>query len=49
MDSHKYKKAAVISFSKGENLSAVITDDKMPEEGIKAFKSVGINVRVVKK
>lgn len=49
MDSHKYKKAAVISFSKGENLSAVITDYKMPEEGIKAFKSAGINVKVVKK
>jgi DeoR family fructose operon transcriptional repressor len=49
MDSHKYNKAAVICFSKGENLSLVITDYKIPDEGIKAFKSKGINIRITKK
>jgi DeoR family fructose operon transcriptional repressor len=49
MDSHKYKKAAVISFSKGENISAVITDGKITEEGKKAFESKGINLKIVKK
>lgn len=49
MDSHKYKKAAVISFSKGENISAVITDHKLSEEGKKAFERGGINLKIVKK
>ncbi len=48
MDSHKYKKATVISFSKGEEISLVITDDNISKEGIKAFKEVGINLRIVK-
>lgn len=49
MDSHKYKKAAVICFTKGENISLVITDQNIPEEGVKQFKSVGLNLRIVKK
>ena len=48
MDSHKYMKATVICFSKGENISTVITDGKMPEEGIRAFKRAGINIKVAK-
>ncbi|MBR5192660.1 MAG: DeoR/GlpR transcriptional regulator [Clostridia bacterium] len=48
MDSHKYKKANVVSFSKGENISIVITDNKIEEEGIKAFKRAGINLKVIK-
>ena len=48
MDSHKYMKATVICFSKGENVSTVITDNKMPEEGLKTFKRAGINIRVAK-
>jgi len=49
MDSHKYKKAAVISFSKGENITAVITDNKITDEGKKAFNDKGINLKIVKK
>ncbi|MBE5750417.1 MAG: DeoR/GlpR transcriptional regulator [Clostridiales bacterium] len=49
MDSHKYKKAAVICFTKGDNISVVITDSKLPEDGVKAMKQAGINLRIVKK
>lgn len=49
MDFHKYKKAAVISFSKGEDISAVITDDKISEEAIKEFSECGINLKIAKK
>lgn len=49
MDSHKYKKAAVICFTKGENISLVITDQNIPEEGVKQFKREGLNLRIVKK
>ena len=49
MDSHKYKKAAVITFSKGDDLSAVITDDKISLEAEKEFSERGINLRIVKK
>ena len=47
MDSHKYKKAAVISFSKGDNLSLVITDNKIISEATTVFAEKGINVKVV--
>ena len=49
MDSHKYKKAAVISFSKGDNLSAVVTDEKIPKDALKVFSREGINLRIAKK
>ncbi len=49
MDSHKYNKAAVISFSKGDNLSAVVTDDKILPDAIKVFSRDGINLRIAKK
>ena len=48
MDSHKYKKANLISFSNGENISLIITDNKLEEDGIKAFKRAGINLKVIK-
>ena len=49
MDSHKYKKAAVICFTKGDNISVVITDSKIPEDGVKVMKNAGLNLRIVKK
>ena len=48
MDSHKYIKATVICLSKGENISTVITDNKISEEGLKMLKKAGVNIRVVK-
>lgn len=49
MDSHKYKKATVICFSKGENISLLVTDNKIPDDAIKDFKRLGINFRIAKK
>ena len=49
MDSHKYNKAAVISYSNGEDLTVVITDDKIPADAVKVFSDAGINLRIAKK
>ena len=49
MDSHKYNKAALVSFSKGENVSLVITDDNISDEAKKDFLRAGINIKIAKK
>jgi len=46
MDSHKYNKAASISFSDGKNISAVITDCKISEKAVKELMRLGINVKI---
>lgn len=48
MDSHKYKKSAVICFSKGEDVTALIIDQKISDEALRVIKKQGINVRVAK-
>lgn len=48
MDSHKFKKSNVACFSTGEDISTIITDPKISEECIKAFKKQGINFRIAK-
>ena len=49
MDFHKYGKTAPISFSKGENISLVVTDDRFSEEGKTQFLRLGINFKLAKK
>lgn len=49
MDSHKYNKAALVSFSKGENVSLVITDEHISEDAKKDFLRAGINIKIAKK
>lgn len=49
MDSHKYNKAALVSFSKGENVSLVITDNKISDSAVKSILRHGINVRISEK
>ena len=49
MDSHKYKKAALVSFSKGDDISLVITDDKIPIDAPQYFLRKGVNLRIVNK
>ena len=48
MDFHKYGKNALISFSNGENITAVVTDDKIEKQAIKQFHLMGINVKIAK-
>ncbi len=49
MDSHKYKKAALVSFSKGDNITMVVTDDKIPSNVPKYFLGKGVKLMIVKK
>ncbi|MBO7345418.1 MAG: DeoR/GlpR transcriptional regulator [Clostridia bacterium] len=49
MDSHKYNKAALVSFSKGDNVSLVITDDNISDSAVKTILRNGINVRICEK
>ncbi len=49
MDSHKYKKAALVSFSRGDDISLVITDDKILPNASQSFLRSGVNLRIVKK
>lgn len=49
MDSHKINKAALVSFSKGDNVSLVITDDRITDEATKSIQRNGINIRIAKK
>lgn len=48
MDFHKYGKNALVSFSSGENITAVVTDDKIEKQAIKQFYSMGITVKIAK-
>ena len=48
MDSHKYKKAALVSYSRGADISLVITDDKIPSDAPQYFLRSGINLRIAK-
>ena len=48
MDFHKYSKNSLISFSNGENITAVVTDDRIDKRAIKEFYSMGINVKIAK-
>ena len=48
MDFHKYGKNALVSFSSGDNITTVITDDKIEKQAIKHFSSIGLNVKVAK-
>ena len=49
MDYHKYNKASSTTYSKGDNLSVVISDSKLPLEAIKELTSMGINVKIARK
>lgn len=49
MDFHKYGKSAPISFSNGNNVSLVITDDKISQEAKTQFLRLGINFKIAKK
>ncbi len=49
MDYHKYNKASSTTYSKGDNLSVVISDSKLPLEAIKELSSCGINVKIARK
>ena len=49
MDSHKFGKAALVGFSKGNNVSMVISDGKLKKEQQNEFFRNGINVRIVNK
>ena len=49
MDSHKYQKAAVIKFSDGHDISAVIADENISPDAKKVFTELGINLRIAKK
>lgn len=46
MDSHKFGKAAFTGFSKGENISLVISDGKLKKEQRDEFLKSGINLRI---
>ncbi len=48
MDSHKYNKSALVNFSKGDNISVVVTDDKISQEAKNELMLVGVSVRVAK-
>lgn len=46
MDFHKYGKKALVSFSSGENVTFVITDDKINRRAIDKFYAKGINIKI---
>ncbi len=46
MDSHKYNKSALVNFSKGDDVSVVVTDDKISSEAKIDLMKVGISVRI---
>lgn len=46
MDSHKFGKAAMVGFSKKENISLVITDNKMKKEHRNELLRGGINLKI---
>ena len=46
MDSHKYNKSALVNFSKGDDVSIVVTDDKISTEAKIELMKVGVSVRV---
>ena len=48
MDSHKFGKAALVGFGKGDNISLVISDGKLKKEAQDEFISVGINFHIAK-
>lgn len=47
-DFHKFGSSALVSFSDGSNVTAVITDDKISPSFLKELKGRGINVTVAK-
>ena len=49
MDSHKFDNPATISYSMGENISAVVIDDGVTEEHKKMLTDAGVPVIVAKK
>ena len=49
MDSHKFGKAALVGYSKGDNVSLVISDGKLKKDAQNEFISAGINIHVVNK
>lgn len=49
MDSHKFDKSAAISYSNGENISAVVIDDGVSEEQKNLLSDVGVAVVIAKK
>ena len=48
MDSHKFGKAALVGFSKGDDISLVISDGKLKKEYRSELLSSGINLRIAK-
>ena len=48
MDSHKYGKAALVGFSKGDNVSLVISDKKLKSSSRDELFAAGINVQIEK-
>ena len=49
MDFHKYNKSAPISFSKGDNVSLVVSDERLDSEARTQFLRLGINFKIAKK
>ncbi|MBR3805050.1 MAG: DeoR/GlpR transcriptional regulator [Clostridia bacterium] len=47
-DFHKFGASALVSFSNGENLTAVLTDDRLPQTKLKELMGAGINVIIAK-
>ena len=48
MDFHKYAKSASITFSKGDNISLLISNEKLSEDAKNQFLRLGINFRLAK-
>lgn len=46
MDSHKYGKSALVSFCNGEDVSLLISDNKLKTEDVNELLRSGINVRI---
>lgn len=46
MDSHKFGKAALVGFAKGDKVSLVISDGKLKKEQQNEFLRNGINIRI---
>jgi DeoR family fructose operon transcriptional repressor len=47
-DFHKFGSSALVSFSNGENVTAVITDNRLSQAKLKDLYSAGINVKIAK-
>lgn len=48
MDYHKANKSALVGFSNGENITAVVSDNKLDSDSIKKLHSLGIAVNIAK-